>query len=461
LRALSRTLWRRSSDRMEIRDPVHGSIHILEEEIPIISHPLFCRLRNIKQLGLSECVFPGATHTRYLHSIGVMYIGERAFDRLFKRHTTNGEVDRLRESFKLACLLHDIGHAPLSHSSESVMPPLKKLEIDRRYLPKRDRTGDLDRQATHEDYTVKFLIDDHYHDAFKAVEERWGVKRSAVAALITGNLECTSNSDYFAIEGIDYFPLLHQLVSSELDCDRMDYLMRDSYFCGVSYGHFDLDWLLDNLTVCIVDGKALLGISERAVVTFDDFLLSRFHMFLQVYFHYRSVCLEQLLLKFFKTSQGEYQIPADLHQYMKHDDHYLMSVLRSSSNPYAQAVVNNQIPPKVCESFNQGQLAQLNKVRQYLEEEGVEYIHSSSQGRLSRYYHDSQNYHPSILVVRSITGVKEAEYTDIFKATDLFEKFSQAHAVNRLHFDMESLNFSVRKKIMQIISVRPVDGQGE
>ncbi len=83
----------------------------------------------------------------------------------------------------------------------------------------------------------------------------------------------------------------------------MDYLLRDSYFCGVSYGKFDLDWIIDNLRCAIVDGKAYLGITERAVSTFDDFLLCRFHMFLMVYFHYKAVCLEKMLGRYFSSFQ--------------------------------------------------------------------------------------------------------------------------------------------------------------
>jgi HD superfamily phosphohydrolase len=114
---------------LEVRDPVHGSIHILAEEAPIIRDPFFQRLRNIKQLGFSEYVFPGATHTRFLHSIGVMNVGERAFEKLFGLHKQSNDLIRLKETFKMGCLLHDIGHAPLSHTTEIVMPSLSELKI--------------------------------------------------------------------------------------------------------------------------------------------------------------------------------------------------------------------------------------------------------------------------------------------------------------------------------------------
>ena len=103
---------------MEIRDPVHGSIHINKEEEVIIKDNFFQRLRNIKQLGFSEYVFPGATHTRFLHSIGVMHVGGKAFDSLFKSFQSSSELKRLKQTFKLSCLLHDI--MPLFHTQQKV-----------------------------------------------------------------------------------------------------------------------------------------------------------------------------------------------------------------------------------------------------------------------------------------------------------------------------------------------------
>ena len=247
---------------MEIRDPVHGSIAIHDEEIPILEHAFFQRLRSIKQLGFAEYIFPGATHTRYLHSIGVMYVSAQAFSKIFQNKITGVDFYRLQETLRLACLLHDIGHAPLSHSTESVMPKVSELKLPAGFV-----IGNDDRQATHEDYTLKSIVDSSFTESFKKVNLKYGVKPNAVAELILGkNLE----PDYFTIGNINYFPLLHQLVSSEIDCDRMDYLLRDSYFCGVSYGKHDLDWVIENLESYPINGKAFLGISEKAISTFDN-----------------------------------------------------------------------------------------------------------------------------------------------------------------------------------------------
>lgn len=432
---------------MEIRDPVHGSIQILDEEIPIIRHDFFQRLRNIKQLGFSEYVFPGATHTRFIHSIGVMNVANLAFDRLFKPHLFDKRFIKLKETFKLACLLHDVGHAPLSHSTESVMPMLSELNIPKEFLSKKDLLND--RQATHEDYTIKSIVDSSFADAFLLVEQKFKVEKKYIADLITGQLKDT---DYFTIDGINYFPLLHQLVSSELDCDRMDYLLRDSYFCGVSYGSYDLDWMLDNLEICLENNLAYLGINERAVVTFDDFLLSRYHMFIMVYFHYRSVGLEQLLFKYFKTSPEEYKIPASIEEYIEHDDHFLMKVLKRSKNKYAEAIIKNHVPQKIFESFTEVQEKQLDKIQQYLENEKIEFIRSSSLGRLSKYYVDesSVNKYP-IKVVRKVFASQKKLISNINEATDLFTKFSKSHAVNRLHCDYENLTATQQQNLLKLI----------
>ena len=424
---------------MEIRDPIHGSISILEEEVPIVGHRFFGRLRDIKQLGFAQYAFPGATHTRFLHSIGVMSVGEKVFSKIFSAYEPTAHLARIKETFKLACLLHDVGHAPLSHSTEQVMPPLSKLAIPKHLLNKNP-----DRQAHHEDYTIKSIADSSFCEAFERVQSSFGVERERVVDLIRGE---TDSPEYFSVSGIGHFPLLHQLISSELDCDRMDYLLRDSYFCGVSYGQFDIHWLIDNLRMCIIDDVAYLGISERAILTFNDFLIGRYHMFIMIYFHYRSICLENFLLKFFQNSPDEYKIPEDIESYQSHDDHFLFKILRSSPDPYAKRIVNNEIPPKIFESFNREQLQKLEMIQTFLEENNIPFIRCSSPENLSKYglRSDAPLGHP-IKVVREEALGDKIEATDIHEATSLFKNFRESHAVNRLHCDRKYLTPSAEKR---------------
>ena len=428
---------------MEIRDPVHGSISIVDEEIEILEHPFFQRLRNIKQLGFSEYVFPGATHTRYLHSIGVMHVASMVFNSLF-RDQNSPDIKRLHETLRLGCLLHDIGHAPLSHSTESVMPMVSELKLPGNFAVKKDR------QASHEDYTIKSIVDSSFTEAFKGVTRAFGVQPDSVAELVIGE---TSNPEYFTVNGINYFPLLHQLVSSEMDCDRMDYLLRDSYFCGVSYGKFDLDWIIDNLKICQEGNEAYLGISERAISTFDDFLLSRFHMFMMVYFHYRAVCLEQMLMRYFESEKNEYRIPADIEEYLEHDDAFLFKTLKKSKNIWAQRVVKNSIPKKVLETFGTQHINQMLELEKFLKSENIDYIKSSSTGRLSKYYNSSspQQKYPMKVMRESSLAKGHKTVKNIQEATDLFQKYSESHAVNRIHCDFELLTPPQQKAIEKIL----------
>jgi len=428
---------------VEIRDPVHGSIQINDSEIAILEHPFFQRLRNIKQLGFSEYVFPGATHTRYIHSIGVMNVSSMVFNNLF-RHKQTSEFKRLHETLRLGCLLHDIGHAPLSHSTESVMPNVSALKLPERFKLTQDR------QASHEDYTIKSITDSSFTDSFKGVTKEFGIDPNSVAELVLGE---TKNPDYFTVGGINYFPLLHQLVSSEMDCDRMDYLLRDSYFCGVSYGKFDLDWIIDNLKICEENNSAFVGISERAISTFDDFLLSRFHMFMMVYFHYRAVCLEQMLMRYFDSEKTEYQIPADIEEYLDHDDAHLMRVLRKSKNIWAKRIVANNIPKKILETFGNVNLTQMQDLETFLKAENIDYIKCSSKGRLSKYYSENslQKHYPMKVFKESSLNKEFKIIKNIEEATDLFQKYSASHAVNRIHCDFEELPLNTQKKILSII----------
>jgi HD superfamily phosphohydrolase len=430
---------------VEVRDPVHGSIEIKDCEIPILQHPFFQRLRNIKQLGFSEFSFPGATHTRYIHSIGVMHVSSMAFKKLFKGKLDLPIIKKFEQTLRMGCLLHDIGHAPLSHSTESAMPMVSELKLADNFI-----VGEKERQATHEDYTIKAIADSSFTLSFQQAIDEYNICPKAVAELVQGS---TSNPGYFIFEGTNYFPILHQLVSSEIDCDRMDYLLRDSYFCGVSYGQYDLEWILENLEICIIEEEAFLGISERAVSTFDDFLLSRFHMFLTVYFHYRAVCLEKMLLNYFKSAPGEYKIPADIEDYQEHDDHMLSKVIRRSDNKWAKKIVLNEVPKKIFESFNIEDEKKIESLEDYLNKENIEFIKCSSRGRLSKYVSDQvgepKKFNIKVSKTNIVTG--EKQYLNIQDATDLFGKYSTAHSVVRIHCDLDELTDKQKNKLIDFL----------
>jgi len=271
---------------MEIKDPVHGTLEFTPPEVAMIDSPAFQRLRSIKQLGFGEYSFPGATHNRYLHSLGASHLAGEAFDQIFRgyRFKSKETMRRLRQTLRLGSLLHDIGHGPLSHTSEEVMPELSKLKID--MYPKKEN-----RRANHEDYTIKFVTDSPLSDVIRKNFPE--ITPLHVACLIDKNLKVPD--DFFEDNGLDLRTILSQIVSSEMDCDRMDYLVRDSYFCGTNYGKFELTWLIGNLTHHVNKNRVHLALNRRALYTFDDFLISRHHMYLMVYFHHKSIIYDEML----------------------------------------------------------------------------------------------------------------------------------------------------------------------
>src|SRR5205823_2195463 len=186
------------------------------------------------------------------------------------------------------------------------------------------------------DYTLKLVLD----SGLAAELSRRGAEPAHVASLLCGLPPPGGNP--FQSGGRDLLPILRQIVSGELDADRMDYLQRDSFFTGVNYGKFDADWITQNLAAVERDGQVFLGLEHRAVFAFEDFLLSRYHMFLSVYFHSTSVGYEVLLQRYCDTSGSEYALPADPDAYLAHDDVALLAALRASKNPWARRIVRRQ-----------------------------------------------------------------------------------------------------------------------
>lgn len=445
---------------MEIRDPIHGHIEIASQELGIIAHPLFQRLRGVKQLGLSDVAFPGATHTRYLHSLAVGHLSKVIFQQLFPDILQRKDLDlqRLQWTLSTSALLHDVGHAPLSHASEVAMPALSTLGLKGPLFK-----GTPDRQANHEDYSFKIITDSGLTEGFKPLRLQFGVQEEEVAALLVGQ---TSNPEYFTYRGVNYFPLLHQLISSELDVDRMDYLRRDSYFCGVPYGQFDWQWLTRHLTVATLDGKAYLGIKARAISTFEDYLLSRFHMFMMVYFHYRAVCLEQMLLHYFTSAENQYHFPKKIDDYASHDDHYLIQQLKGSNNRWAKRLIHNDIPAKIFESYGEEVLKEQDRfeeIKQLLQEAQVEYILCESRNRLSKYSQSqsgatNEPYYPIYierqpghqLTYAYVPSNKDIPYIPLTEVTSLFDKYQHQHSLKRIHCDLDA-HPSLKIKIHQIL----------
>lgn len=392
-----------SINSQQIRDPLHGVILIDEPERRVIDSRVFQRLRNIKQVGFADFAFPGATHTRFAHSLGAMYCAAKIFDRVFHEGSL-GETEhkRFRMLVRLAALLHDVGHPPLSHTTEMIMPSLDELNG----LPPGGR------RATHEDYTLKLIRESELTQIINDNFEFANINAAQVAKILQKDF----GSSDFMVQGINYGPILSQIISSEIDADRMDYLLRDSLYCGVNYGKFDSHWLMDNLIHVINGNSAYLGLKARAIFAFEDFLLSRYHMFASVYLHHRPVVMEKMLARFFLEAQA-FTLPADVEAYIALDDIDLWMALRQSANPWARRIVRRE--PYVllfeqCPSYQPSLCpAQLiDQLSQRLNEAGIRSIVARSRSALSHY----AGHHECKLFVESSPNnlVSLEEYSQVF-----------------------------------------------
>lgn len=408
---------------IRVRDPIHGSVPVSAEELPIVDSRVFQRLRGIKQLGFTDQAFPGATHTRYAHGIGAMEVATRMFDALFPYEAGRlppAERARFRRCLRLAVLLHDVGHPPASHASEPCMPLRSALDFDRFSPAEQAQT------ASHEDYTLLLLVRSELTRHVAAALAPVAATPEDVAHLVTGRYP--ERGETFRSGGIDYFPLLTQIVSGEMDADRMDYLQRDSFFAGVSYGKFDQSWLLDNLAVHLVDDRAHLALSHRAVFAFEDFLLSRFHMFVSVYYHYIPVGYDTMLLRFFAEAPGEFTLPADMEAYVESDDMTLWHTMRKSKNPWAQRIAHRQGYRRLLEINADGPQPDLDMLSAALTEAKVEHFLSRDSGVLSKYY-GMDNPAPAIFVRNE--ALRQTTRIDTYSR--IYERYRQPTPLNRIY----------------------------
>ena len=279
-----------AANTKRLRDPVHGLIVFdMADEVDraawrLIDTPEFQRLRRVKQLGFSELVFPGATHNRFSHSVGVFHVARQLMNvaKPFVAGTQWSEPHC--KVALLAALLHDVGHGPFSHAFE--------LAEQERLKPKPGA------YRHHESWTADIVSskEGNVREVLREVFLADGAIADDIAKLLSG----TPQDIYAAV------------VSSSFDADRLDYLQRDKLMTGSGAGGIDFDWLRDNLRVAQVkdagddpgDTTALevetFCFTEKATQAAEAFLLARYHLFSQVYFHKTTRGFEQLLTAFLK-----------------------------------------------------------------------------------------------------------------------------------------------------------------
>jgi hypothetical protein len=279
-----------------LRDPIHGYIELSKCAERLIDTEYFQRLRRVNQLSFSNLVFHGAEHSRFGHSLGVYHLAVLLNETLLKN-----EENEIKDEFSIAGLLHDIGHHPFSHSFERV---LKFNRIDRE-------------KYDHEEYSVKIIEDTEVG----IIIEEEGISKENILHLLKGSYTEKAHLQY-----------LNSLISSEFDIDRLDYLVRDSHYCGVTYGVVDIERLFHSLEP--KDDKII--INEKGMHSAEMYVLSRYYMYTQVYTHRTTRAFDIMLNKIFnkeKIEELEYPSIEDKNfdRFKYFDDAWLWNEIREIS----------------------------------------------------------------------------------------------------------------------------------
>lgn len=358
-----------------IRGNLHGSIDVSEYEDLVIGHKYFQRLRLIKQTAFLSYVFPGASHTRFEHSLGVMHLAARAWEKIFdnqkrlqrsclknknfaaiekqfSQDNHHGSLfktfflidelfqdDYVAQCLRVAALLHDVGHPPFSHSGEKFLPTLDSMieQKEDSNIPQylgdylvalRDMRPDLGKKPVrHEMFTI-IILDQIINEVnAKSKDLDFLIEAQDVAAIILPQIppvEDSPLSKNFARQ------ICHQILSGEIDVDRMDYLLRDSQEAGVVYGLFDVDRILNSLALYFDESSQTLnlGIQFAGLAAFEDYLRARQSMYVQLYFHKTSVACEAML-KYLRRYLQDWALPLHASEYAKYHDYNMKEVFES------------------------------------------------------------------------------------------------------------------------------------
>jgi HD superfamily phosphohydrolase len=317
-----------------IMDPVHGGIPLYRHEIRVIDHPLFQRLRNICQNDILSLVFPGATHSRFLHSVGVMHVGGRMFRAMIDAYLRERQlseqvdltlsqldaIDYLAKTIRLGCLLHDSGHSSFSHQFTQARR-IHDLMAQPGRFEKLWEGADFQRyfkeipeELEHEHYSVRVA-----HDILSSIDlEQAGLFPEDVMGIMETTHVTPSeafcrhahtfwefiaggDSDAGRLRNADIpklvMDMLSSIVSGEIDADRADYMLRDGFHSSVTIGGFNLDHLLSNLRFGWDSRTPWLGlaITHKGLGALEDFVYSRHQMYRKVYAHKTALGFDWLL----------------------------------------------------------------------------------------------------------------------------------------------------------------------
>ena len=267
---------KRLDETKVLKDPVHSYIHIHYEVIwNCLDSKEFQRLRRIRQLGGDFQVYPTAEHSRFSHSLGVYEIVRRMVTEVKSLCVELTEYEKV--CVMLAGLLHDVGHGPFSHAFENIT------------------------NHSHEEYTAKIILGNTELNAIlRAVSEK-------LPQDIVSIIQHTHEND-----------ILNQIVSGQLDADRMDYLLRDSYFTATSYGQFDLERILRTMRVRkTIEGRKVIVVKYTGIHSVEDYIMARYQMYWQVYYHPVARSYEAVFIQLFNRLKDIFKVDKDYFEDMK------------------------------------------------------------------------------------------------------------------------------------------------
>ena len=267
---------------LDIIDPIHDFVRVYDNELKIIDTPIFQRLRRIRQLSGAHLIYPGAQHTRFEHSLGVMHIASMAGQVLAEKGVVSSDdIQNLR----LASLLHDIGHGPFSHLFEEIFEEKRKI--------------------SHEDLGRDIILKTEIGD----IISKNGFDKKLITKLAFGDSK---------------FQFMNEIISGALSADIMDYLLRDGYFTGAEHAKIDHHRLTYSLNVY----KNKLALDKSSLVNFETMMISRFQMFKAVYFHKTVRAGEVMLLEAMDLAEDELGLSSmNLDEYLKLSDDVILAKL--------------------------------------------------------------------------------------------------------------------------------------
>ena len=267
---------------LDIIDPIHDFVRVYDNELKIIDTPIFQRLRRIRQLSGAHLIYPGAQHTRFEHSLGVMHIASMAGQALAEKGVVSSDdIQNLR----LAGLLHDIGHGPFSHLFEEIFEEKRKI--------------------SHEDLGRDIILKTEIGD----IISKNGFDKKLITKLAFGDSK---------------LQFMNEIISGVLSADIMDYLLRDGYFTGAEHAKIDHHRLTHSLDVY----KNKLALDKSSLVNFETMMISRYQMFKAVYFHKTVRAGEVMLLEAMDLAEGELGLSSmNLDEYLQLSDDVILAKL--------------------------------------------------------------------------------------------------------------------------------------